>query len=91
MEIDILEESKTRLKFKIKGEGHTLCNILREKLWEDEHVKIAAYRIEHQLVSDPTFLIETDGKETPEKALQKAVDSLKKDIKEMSSLISKVK
>ena len=32
MEIEVLESTKNKLKFKIKGENHTFCNILREEL-----------------------------------------------------------
>ena len=45
MEVNILEEKKDKIIFEIKGEGHTLSNAIRKELWNDEHVKAAAYAI----------------------------------------------
>ncbi|MCX6709409.1 MAG: DNA-directed RNA polymerase subunit L [Candidatus Woesearchaeota archaeon] len=78
MEIKVLEESEKKMRFELIGEGHTLCNALREELWNDEHVKIAAYKIKHPLIGIPEFIIETDGKEEPAKALIAAGKRLKK-------------
>jgi len=91
MEIEVVEQSKNKLKFKIEGEDHTFCNILRKELWEDQHVKVAGYNIEHPLVGHPLFIIETDGKETPKSALTKAVTRLKTKNKELKAQIQKIK
>ncbi len=72
MEIKILEETKKKIEFEIPGETHTLLNILREELWNDEHVKVAAYRVIHPLLKTPKMTVETDGKETPREALKEA-------------------
>ncbi len=79
MEINIIEDEKDKLKFEIKGETHTFCNILRKKLWENKHVKVAGYNIKHALTSAPIFTVETDNEEKPRQALKKAVSSLQKD------------
>ena len=78
MKIKILDETKKRIEFEIEGENHTLCNILREVLWEDSHVKTAVYRMGHPLVKLPRMLVETDGSETPREALVKAAKSVLK-------------
>src|SRR3989344_1634335 len=36
MEIKFIEKSPSRIKFEIKGEGHTLSNALRDELWVDK-------------------------------------------------------
>jgi DNA-directed RNA polymerase subunit L len=77
MEINVLEDKKKRLVFELKGEGHTLCNVLRDELWNDKSVKVSAYNIAHPLVGIPKFIIETDGK-APKKALKDAIARLKK-------------
>ena len=77
MELNILESTKTRLKFEIKGEGHTFCNALRKELWQGKNVEIAGYSIEHSLVTEPVFVIETD-KEDPKKLLLEATTRLQK-------------
>ena len=77
MEIKILEDKKNILLFEIKGKNHGFCNILKKELWNNEHVKAAAYRIEHPSIGIPEMIVETDGKETPRDALLKAVKQLK--------------
>jgi len=78
MELDIVEDKKNRMVFELKGETHTFCNILRKELWNDKHVKIATYNIEHPLIGVPKIIVETDGKKSPKKALQEAVKRIEK-------------
>ncbi len=82
MELEILESSKNRLKFKIKGETHTFCNILRRELYKDKSTKVAGYRIEKSLENEPIFLLETESKD-PKKCLLDAVSRLQKEFKEL--------
>lgn len=90
MEINILEETKNRIKFEIKGESHTFCNALRSELWNDKNVEFAGYHIAHPLVSEPVMILETSG-ETPRKALDNAVERLKDKIKDMQKLTKAIK
>jgi DNA-directed RNA polymerase subunit L len=78
MEINVIEDKKSKLVFELKGEDHTLCNALREELWNDKAVTVSAYTIEHPLIGIPKFMIETDGKKEPKKALADAVNRLKR-------------
>jgi DNA-directed RNA polymerase subunit L len=79
MKVKVVEDNKkNKLVLEIKGEGHAFCNALKKELWNDKHVKIAAYKIEHPLVGIPTMVVETDGKETPKKALTEAAKRLGK-------------
>ena len=80
MEVKVLEEKKNKLILEIKGEGHAFCNALKKELWNDSHVKAAAYKIAHPLVGIPKMIVETDGKETPKKALTEAAKRLSKEI-----------
>ena len=86
MEIKVLEENDKLLRFEISGEGHTLCNVLREELWNDEAVTVSAYNISHPLVGTPKFIIETKDKE-PKKALKDALSRLKKRNSEIAKLL----
>lgn len=65
MEITILESKKHRLVFELRGADHTFCNALKQELWHDEAVKVAAYNIDHPLVGVPKFVVESsaDAKE----------------------------
>ena len=84
MEIKILKEEKNKIEFEVIGEDHTLCNALRDELWNQEDVEISAYNIKHPLISNPVMLVET-SRGDPKKALQNTVSSLKKKIKELKS------
>tara|TARA_Y100000310_G_C20675519_1_gene812815 strand:- start:424 stop:696 length:273 start_codon:yes stop_codon:yes gene_type:complete len=90
MEVNVLEESKDRLKFEIQGEDHTLCNALRNELWNVKGVEVAGYTKAHPLVARPVFIVETDGKEDPRKVLLKAVENLKEENKQLKTVIAKL-
>tara|TARA_Y100000310_G_C20682341_1_gene816710 strand:+ start:1324 stop:1593 length:270 start_codon:yes stop_codon:yes gene_type:complete len=77
MEFKVVEESKTKLVFELKGETHTFCNILKDELRNLKGVEIVTYRIDHPLVGVPQFLLETKGIE-PRKALKDALKAVKK-------------
>jgi len=90
MEIKILEDEKNRIKFEIEGEGHTFSNSLSKELWKDSHVKTSGYHIKHSLVSNPIFLVETDG-ENPKSALKKATARLEKQMSELGTKFKSLK
>ncbi|MBU0757010.1 MAG: DNA-directed RNA polymerase subunit L [Nanoarchaeota archaeon] len=91
MEITILEDKKTRLVFEMKGEDHTFCNVLREEMWNDSSVKLAAYNIVHPLTSIPKFILETDSKKAARKALSDAMKRLKDKNSSLKKLAAKFK
>ena len=90
MKLKILEEEKNKLKIEVIGETHTLCNVIRNELWENKSIDVAGYHIEHPMVSSPVLFIETE-KEAPKKALMNAASSLKKKISELSKQTDKLK
>ncbi|MDO8511094.1 MAG: DNA-directed RNA polymerase subunit L [Nanoarchaeota archaeon] len=77
MEFAVIEETKTKLVFDLRGETHTFCNLLKDELLNTKGVEIATYRIDHPLTGVPRFLLETKGVE-PKKALKDALASIKK-------------
>ena len=85
MEIKVLEETKKKLLVEVKGASAAFCNSIRKELWKDSHIKAAAFNVEHPLISNPKIIVETDGKESPRKALEKAVDRLKTQAKDFKS------
>ncbi|MBT3720802.1 DNA-directed RNA polymerase subunit L [archaeon] len=91
MEINILEDKKKRLVFELKGEKHTLCNAVRDELWNDKSVTVSAYNISHPLVGVPKFIVETDGKKEPKKALKDAIARLKKKNNDLAKEVKKIK
>ena len=89
MEIKILEESKNKLVFEIPNEDHTLFNILKEELNNDEHVKIGVYRNIHPLTKVAKMTVETDGKESPKDALREAAKRVIKTNKKFTDAFEK--
>lgn len=86
MEINVLEDKAKRLVFEMKGENHTLCNALREELWNDKAITVSAYNIDHPLVGIPKFIVETNGDKEPRKAVKDAISRLKKRNAELGKL-----
>ncbi len=77
MEFTVIEETKTKLVFDLKGETHTFCNLLKDELLNAKGVVTASYRVDHPLTGVPRFLVETKCVE-PRKALKEALASIKK-------------
>jgi DNA-directed RNA polymerase subunit L len=90
MELNFIEEKKNKLVFEITGEGHTLSNVLRKELNTDEHVKIAAYTIDHPLIEKPRFVLETDGAD-PKKTLIAAAKRVQKELEKVKSEAKELK
>ncbi|MBR9675493.1 DNA-directed RNA polymerase subunit L [Candidatus Woesearchaeota archaeon] len=91
MELEVREDKKSRFEFKLFGEDHTFCNALRDELWNDKEVTIAAYNIKHPLISEPIFVVETTSKKEPRKALKDALKRLDKKNEEFLKEFSKAK
>ena len=90
MELNFVEEKKNKLVFEITGEGHTLSNVLRKELNNDEHVKTAAYTIDHPLIEKPRFVLETDGAD-PKKVLIAAAKRVQKELEKVKSEAKELK
>ncbi len=82
MELIPLEQSKNRLKFELKGEDHSFCNILKKELWHDKNVEISGYMVEHSLVSQPVFTVQVKSGEA-KRAVLDAAERLKKLTKDL--------
>ena len=89
MEIKILEETKNRIKVEVKDESHTLLNALRSELWHSRDTKVAGYRLEHPLISNPILVIEAEDK--PRNVLLETINRLKKRNNEFRDLAKKLK
>lgn len=78
MKISIIKNTTRELELQIEGEAHTLCNPLREILFEDEHLSFAGYSVPHPLERTAHFIVRTDGKVKAitvfKRAAQKLID-----------------
>ena len=90
MELVVKEKTKKRLVFEFKGATHTLCNAIKEELWQDKAITAAAYNVEHPLIGIPKMIIETDGSKTPDKALNDCLARLEKKNKSFSTAFAKL-
>ncbi|MEA1984783.1 MAG: DNA-directed RNA polymerase subunit L [Euryarchaeota archaeon] len=61
MELKIISKEDDEIQLEIKGESHTLLNMLKSVLLDDERVEIATYDMKHVTISDPVILVKTDG------------------------------
>jgi len=75
MELVILSKTENELEVELKGETHTLLNLLKDFLIKDERVEVAFYDIKHVSISDPVFYIKTDGSD-PIKVLKDAASKI---------------
>jgi DNA-directed RNA polymerase subunit L len=89
MEITAIESKKNRLVLEIRGETHTIPNALKRELWNVEGVTVAGYNIEHPLIDKTIFILETNSKITPQAAVKKAIDNLKKTNASFKKLVEK--
>ena len=89
MEFNVLEESKNKIVFELRGETHTFSNLLKEELKKVKGVTLATYRIDHPLVGIPQFLIETKGTE-PRKAIKEALKNVKALAKDFQKKVNKL-
>ena len=89
MELSIIEETPKKLVFEVKGQDHTLFNLIKSKLWLNKHVKVATYTIAHPLIGVPRMVVETDGEAKPRKAVSDASEAARKDVAELKQELKK--
>ncbi|CEO98475.1 DNA-directed RNA polymerase RBP11-like dimerization domain-containing protein [Plasmodiophora brassicae] len=74
--------------FTVLKEDHTLGNLLRMQLHEDENVIFAGYRVPHPLKHQFDLQLRTTGRITPKQALRNSIRDLKR---ELDSIRDKLK
>jgi len=73
LQISVEKGEPNRLTLRLRGEDHTLLNLIVDELNRDEHVAFAAYRQEHPLTDEYVLTVVTDGGESALEALKAAV------------------
>lgn len=89
MELEVLKKEQNSLEFKILGERHSFPNLLRSRLLEDPEVIFAAYKLEHPFDKDSKFIVKTNGKKTPSKALAGACDEMNSELEAFQKAFKK--
>ena len=75
MNLKILNKTDTELEMEIAGETHTLLNLLKTILLEDDAVEIATYDIKYLGISEPVMYVRTNGKD-PIQAVRSAIRTM---------------
>ncbi len=78
---------KSMLKIEVKGESHTLLNLLRRNSW-DAKADQASYMIEHPMLSYPKIIIKASN---PKGVLSKATDMVIKQTQDFSNAFKRAR
>jgi DNA-directed RNA polymerase subunit L len=87
MELKVLEKTKNRLKLEVRGESHTLLNLLRRNSW-DAKADQASYMIEHPMLSQPKIIIKASN---PKHVLSRAADMAVKQAQDFGRVFKKAR
>jgi len=87
MELKVLEKTKNRLKIEVRGESHTLLNLLRRNSW-DAKADQASYMIEHPMLSQPKIIIKASN---PKGVLSRATDMVIKQTQDFSKVFKRAR
>jgi DNA-directed RNA polymerase subunit L len=90
-DIIVRKDIKTELEIDVPGESHSICNILRKYLMENDDVKYAVYCIDHPLIGNPIITIKANTKKSPKKSLLTAAKKVKDTTNEFKKLIESIK
>lgn len=90
MDLELIRKDKNVLEFKIKGERHSIPNLLKSKLAEDKSIEFVAYKLEHPTENDALFIVKTK-EEKPEKVIKKACSELIDEINLFQQELKKLK
>ncbi|MDI9395773.1 MAG: DNA-directed RNA polymerase subunit L [Euryarchaeota archaeon] len=88
MELNILNKTNNELEVEIRGETHTLLNLLKSLLIEDERVEAAFYDMKYVSISEPILYIKTNGVD-PILVLKDAAESVVSQCDEFIDVFSK--
>lgn len=80
----VIEEQPEKLVLEITGETHTLCNILRKRLMNQEEVDAAAYDITHPLIGQPEFEVRSSN---PRESMVVAAQTVKEEALEFKDAL----
>ena len=69
----------------VRGQDHTLGNVVRHYLLKDRRVRFAGYKKPHPLEERIEIKVHTNGEVKPEKAVQEACLNLSEDLEQLSS------
>lgn len=90
MEVEILKEEKDALQLTFSETDQGLLNMVKEALWKQSGVEIAAFKLDHPEISKPVFVLKTKGKDA-KKVWNSAIESLADDLGKLDKELKKLK
>lgn len=80
MEIKVLEQTDSSIKFRVKGGSQSVLNLLKEEADTVPGIVFAGFVVEHPLYKSSIFVIKTENKDV-EKLLKKVLEKTEDDLK----------
>ena len=81
MELTAIEKGKDKMRVEVRGESHTMLNLIRENAWKAK-ARQASYIVQHPYISQPEIIIRSKN---PAKTLKDAAQIVIDDSKEFST------
>ena len=89
MEVKLVYSKGNEAQIEVRGERHTLGNMVAKELQSMDEVDLAYYEIPHPLQDRMLIYIRTRGDVSPLEALRKALDSLEDRLDELDKALKK--
>ncbi len=86
MKVEILDSSDHTLTLSIKGDDHTLSNLIKSEVLKNDAVSFAGYNKKHTLSDESTMVVKTEKGKTPLMALKQAIDNILKELDSVKSI-----
>ncbi|MFA5357340.1 MAG: DNA-directed RNA polymerase subunit L [archaeon] len=88
MKIEVIKNEKNLLEFFIVGERHTLSNLLRERLSQNNAVEFCSYRLDHPLDKKARFVVRAQN---PKKIIEDTIKEITDEVSEFKKAFEKTK
>jgi len=89
LEVKLVYSKGNEAQIEVRGERHTLGNMVAKELQSMDEVDLAYYEIPHPLQDRMLIYIRTRGDVSPLEALRKALDSLEDRLDELDKALKK--
>ncbi len=89
MEVKILNKEKNKLRLLVKGETHTLLNLIADYGNKDPKIKFIGYSIPHPLKTEAELNLQTID-EDPIQALKRQVSKATIDLEQLQKVFNSV-
>lgn len=87
MDVVVKKKTDREIVLQIKGEGHTLGNLIAKAAMNNPHVVFASYRIPHPLQDVMELVIEVEEGYPISKAIVEIVEDIRSSLNEFKRLI----